>query len=328
MIDDEMAETKQLSQITFSAGDLVPGPVDAFKRQKTAETLLNILEGQLRNPNTRNAYKVAWRSFFAFCSEYKLELDRAKPYHVGMWLKRHPGSVATQRQHLAAVRLLFDHLLEKGVVDINPAARAKAPRLERESAHTPIFEQNEIKTFLDTIKADSLIDKRDKALFSTLAYSWARVSAAVGLKVEDYYERNGERWLRLHEKRGKIHEVPVHSKAREAIDQWLLASELGCNPSAPLFPAFGKNKKTPELRHMDRTSVWKLVQARARASGLEKRVCCHSFRATGITEYMSAGGSLDIAQRIAGHSQLSTTKIYDRSRDRLTMDEIEKISFG
>ena len=140
-----------------------------------------------------------------------MELDRAKPYHVGMWLKRHPGSVATQRQHLAAVRLLFDHLLEKGVVDINPAARAKAPRLERESAHTPIFEQNEIKTFLDAIKVDSLIDKRDKALFSTLAYSWARVSAVVALRVGDYYERKGERWVRLHEKRGKIHEVPVHS---------------------------------------------------------------------------------------------------------------------
>jgi len=98
-------------------------------------------------------------------------------------------------------------------------------------------------------------------------------------------------------------------------------------PSAPLFPAFGKNKKIPELRHMDRTSVWKLVQARARASGLEKRVGCHSFRATGITEYMNAGGSLDIAQRMAGHSQLSTTKIYDRSRDRLTMAEVEKVSF-
>jgi integrase len=250
-----------------------------------------------------------------------------KPYHFGLWLKRHTGSVATQRQHLAAVRLLFDHLLEKGVVDINPAARAKAPRLERESAHTPVFEQNEIKAFLEAIKPDSLLDKRDKALFSTLVYSWARVSAVVGLNVEDYFERKGERWLRLHEKRGKIHEVPVHSKARQAIDQWLLASNFGSNPSAPLFPAFGKNKKIPELRHMDRTSVWKLVQARARASGLEKRVCCHSFRATGITEYMNAGGSLDIAQRMAGHSQLSTTKIYDRSRDRLTMAEIEKVSF-
>ena len=78
-------------------------------------------------------------------------------------------------------------------------------------------------------------------------------------------------------------------------------------PVAALFPAFGKDKKTIELRHMDRTSVWKLVQTRARACGLQKRVCCHSFRATGITEYMSAGGALDIAQRIAGHSQLSIT---------------------
>jgi site-specific recombinase XerD len=314
-------------KVGLSAGDLVPGSTSEYKRQKTAETLLNILEGRIRNPNTRNAYKTAWRSFFEFCSEYKLELERVKPYHFGLWLKRHPGSVATQRQHLAAVRLLFDHLLEKGVVELNPAARAKPPRLERERAHTPVFEHNEIKAFLQAIKLESLIDKRDKALFAVLLYGWARVSAVAALKVEHYYERKGERWLRLHEKRGKIHEVPVHSKAREAIDQWLLASGLGSNPSAPLLPAFGKNKKTPELRHMDRTSVWKVVQARAHASGLKKRVCCHSFRATGITEYMNAGGALDIAQRIAGHSELSTTKIYDRSQDRVTIAEIERVSF-
>ena len=78
---------------------------------------------------------------------------------------------------------------------------------------------------------------------------------------------------------------------------------------------------------MDRTSVWKLVQTRARSIGLKKRVCSHSFRATGITEYMSAGGSLEIAQRIAGHAQLSTTKIYDRSEDRLTILEIS-LDFG
>src|SRR5271157_2647098 len=322
MIEPSTTDNREGTDVVFATADLIQDS-SASKRAKTAETLLNILEGRIRNPNTRNAHKTA-SSFFEFCSEYKLELDRVKPYHFGLWLKRHTGSVATQRQHLAAVRLLFDHLLEKGVVDTNPAARAKPPRLERERAHTPVFEHNEIKAFLQAIK---LKDKRDKALFSVLLYSWARVSAVVGLKVEDYYERKGERWIRLHEKRGKIHEVPVHSKAREAIDQWVLASNLGSDPSAPLFPAFGKNKKTPELRHLDRTSVWKLVQARAHASGLKKRVCCHSFRATGITEYMNAGGSLDIAQRMAGHSQLSTTKIYDRSQDRLTMAEIEKVSF-
>src|SRR5260370_1409265 len=242
MIEDAVTEHRGLTEVVFTAADLISGSSES-KRAKTAETLLNILEGRIRNPNTRNAYKTAWRSFFEFCSEYKLELDRVKPYHFGLWFKRHTGSLATQRQHLAAVRLLFVHIRKKGVVDTNPAARAKPPRLERESVHTPVFEQHEIKTFLEAIKGDSLIDKRDKALFAVLLYSWARVSAVVALKVEHYYERKGERWLRLHEKRGKIHEVPVHSKAREAIDQWLLASDLraivgvklrGKGPCAPL----------------------------------------------------------------------------------------------
>lgn len=113
MIEDGAAETKQLSKVVFTAADLVPGSLGS-KRHKTAEAVLNILEGRIRNKSTRSAYKVAWRSFFGFCSEYKLDLDRVKPYHFGLWLKRHTGSVATQRQHLAAVRLLFDHLLEQG----------------------------------------------------------------------------------------------------------------------------------------------------------------------------------------------------------------------
>jgi integrase/recombinase XerD len=314
------------TEIFFTAGDLVFGGSES-KQTKTAETLLNILQGRITNANTRGAYKIAWRYFFQFCSEYSLTLELVKPYHVGMWLKRHTGSVSTQRQHLAAVRLLFDHLLQQGVLDLNPAARAKPPRIGIETSHTPVFELEEIKALFQTIDSGSLVHVRDKALFSVLLYTWARVSALVALKVEDYYQRKGERWLRLHEKRGKIHEVPVHSKARKAVDHWLQVSGLESNRAAPLFPAFGKDKKTIQLRHMGRTSIWKLVQARIRASGLEKRVCCHSFRATGITEYMNAGGALDIAQRIAGHSELSTTKIYDRSKDRVTIAEIERVSF-
>jgi integrase/recombinase XerD len=333
MIDSPVTEHKELTEVVFTARDLVPGSSES-KHQKTAETLLNILEGRIRNKNTKSAYKTAWRAFFQFCSEFKLELHAVKPYHVGMWLKRHPGGVSTQRQHLAAVRLLFDHLLEQGVVDINPAARAKPPRLQRDSSHTPVFENEEIKALLEAITLDSPQGIRDKALFSVLAYSWARVSALVGLKVQDYYSRKEGRWLRLEEKRGKIHEVPVHSKAQEAVDRWLEASGLAANPGAPLFPVFAKDKKTfardektQALKHLDRTGIWRLVQTRARACGLKKRVGCHSFRATGITEYMNYGGTLDVAQRIAGHSQLSTTKIYDRSEDRLTIAEIERISF-
>ena len=78
---------------------------------------------------------------------------------------------------MSAVRVLFDHLLEKGAVESNPAARTKAPRLKRETSHTPVFEEQEIQAFLDSIQLRSLIDVRDKALFTTLLYTWARVSA-------------------------------------------------------------------------------------------------------------------------------------------------------
>jgi len=96
MIEDPTAEKNQPCNVAFAAAHSIPGSSES-KRAKTAETFLNILEGQIRNTNTRTAYKVAWRSFFQFCSEYKLELDRVKPYHFGLWLKRHTGSVATQR---------------------------------------------------------------------------------------------------------------------------------------------------------------------------------------------------------------------------------------
>ena len=154
------------------------------------------------------------------------------------------------------------------------------------------------------------------------------VSALISLTVTDYYVRRGTRWLRLQEKRGKEHEVPVHSKAKEAVDLWLERSHLASNPNAPLFPSFGKNRETIELRRLDRRSVLKLVEKRAKATGILKRVCCHSFRATDVTEYMNSGGTIEIAQRIAGHTSPATTRIYDRSADRLTLEEIERVQIG
>ena len=154
------------------------------------------------------------------------------------------------------------------------------------------------------------------------------MSALINLTVTDYYERGGTRWLRFQEKRGKEHEVPVHSKAKESVDLWLERSCLASNPSAPLFPSFAKNRETLNWRRLNRRSVLKLVEKRAKATGILKKVCCHSFRATGVTEYMNSSGTIEIAQRIAGHTSPVTTRIYDRSGDRLTLEEIERVQIG
>src|SRR5258705_3964732 len=148
-------------EVLLAPLDLLEGTSEST-RAKTAEIFFELLGARMRNPNTRSAYRVAWRSFLAFCSARQLELESVKAYHVGSWLDRHPGSRSTQRQHLAAVRLLFDSLMMRGVVEYNPAARARPPRLVRDSSHTPVFEEAEIVTFLDSINSNSLKDMRDR----------------------------------------------------------------------------------------------------------------------------------------------------------------------
>ena len=190
---------------------------------------------------------------------------------------------------LVGVRLLFDSLMMRGVVEYNPAARAKPPRLVRESSHTPVFEEAEIVAFLDSISPNSLKDIRDKAIFCVLLLL---VPGVCSHKPECC--RLLRTWrhalVTVSRETREDHEVPVHSKAKQAVDLWLERSYLASKPSAPLFPFFGKNRETIESRRLDRRSVLKLVEKRARTSGILKRVCCHSFRATGVTEYMNSGG--------------------------------------
>ena len=159
--EDSQTETEEGLLAPF---DLLEGTSESA-RAKTAETFLELLGARVRNPNTRSAYRVAWRSFLAFCSARGLELESVKAYHVGAWLDQHPGSRSTQRQHLAAVRLLFDSLMMRGVVEYNPAP---APGRRGWFGNPPILrslKRPKSSAFLDSISPDSLKDIRDKAIF-------------------------------------------------------------------------------------------------------------------------------------------------------------------
>jgi integrase/recombinase XerD len=77
---------------------------------------------------------------------------------------------------------------------------------------------------------------------------------------------------------------------------------------------------------MNRVDVWRMVQRRAAAAELIVHVGNHSFRATGITAYLNAGGTLENAQAMAAHESPRTTKLYDRTGDEITLDEVERIT--
>jgi integrase len=71
-----------------------------------------------------------------------------------------------------------------------------------------------------------------------------------------------------------------------------------------------------------------LIKRRARDAGLPPNTCCHTFRATGITAYLENGGTLEKAQAIAAHESPRTTKLYDRTGDALTLEEVERIAIS
>ncbi len=77
---------------------------------------------------------------------------------------------------------------------------------------------------------------------------------------------------------------------------------------------------------MSSTDVLRMIKRRAAEAGLPRTTCCHTFRATGITAYLENGGTIEKAQRIAAHESPKTTKLYDRTSDRITLDEIGRIA--
>ena len=157
-----------------------------------------------------------------------------------------------------------------------------------------------------------------------MLYSFARVSAVLGMRRQDYFGQGSRGWLRLHEKGGKRHDVPAHHRAAAALDAYVEVGGLE-EPKAALFQSMDPSGRRLTGRALERRVVLAMIKRRAAAAGLPSSTCCHTFRATGITAYLSNGGTLEHAQQIAGHASPKTTKLYDRTSDTVTVDEIERI---
>ncbi len=117
----------------------------------------------------------------------------------------------------------------------------------------------------------------------------------------------------------------MHPEAAGYIYSYLENATLRSSPALPLFQTMRGKATTLSGRGMHRTEIFRMIKRRALAAGLSPEICCHSFRATGITRYMDNGGRIEHAQRIAGHADARTTKLYDRSDNSIRMEEIKKI---
>ncbi|MFN7964911.1 MAG: tyrosine-type recombinase/integrase [Acidobacteriota bacterium] len=280
---------------------------------------------QIRNKNTRAAYFQAVRSFMAWSERRGLTLQNLTPVHIAAYIESHDGAPPTVKQHLAALRMLFDHLVIRQVLPWNPASSVRGPRYSVKRGKTPVLSAEQARSLLDAIDITKIGGLRDRALIGVMIFSFARVSAVIQMNVSDYYPAGKKWWIRLSEKGGKIHELPVHHKAEEYLDAYVAAAGIGRKKDTPLFRSMNRERNLTQAR-LTRTDVLRLVKRWARAAKLPENTCCHTLRATGITAYLEKGGTVEHAQRIANHEDPRTTKQYDRRGDEVTLDEIERIA--
>ena len=221
--------------------------------------------------------------------------------------------------------MCFDWFVVGQIIPMNPAASVRGPKDVVKRGKTPVLTAPEARTLLESIPCDGLSGLRDRALIGVMIYSFARVSAVVGMTVGDYRQLGKRHTLLLHEKGGKDHEVPAHHKVVEFLDAWIAAAGIAGLEDSPLFRSLlGKSNKLTD-QGLSRHDAYRMVRRRALAAGIQHRIGCHTFRATGITAYLENGGTIENAQAIAAHESPRTTKLYDRTADDITLDEIERI---
>jgi len=310
-----------------SSGPGVPALI-AAAGDRSALRFLEFFTVNIRNPNTRAAYGHAAGAFLRWCEGRGIaELRLVQPVHVAAYVEQlsRERAAPTVKQHLACLRMLFDWLVTGQVIPFNPAHAVRGPRHSVSKGATPMISSVEARELLDSMDAATVVGLRDRALVAVMAFTFARVSAVVGLNIEDYYAQKKRWWLRLREKNSKVNEMPCHHKLEFYLNEYIKAAGIGDDRKGPLFrSAIGKTGKLSK-KPMGRTDVWYMLRRRASDADLETAIGCHTFRATGITDYLTNGGKLEIAQRMAGHSNAKTTGLYDRRNDQISVSEVERV---
>ena len=191
----------------------------------------------INNDHTRRAYARACSRFFALCENRGLSLTAIRPFDVAAWVKelQQTHGAPGVKQQLAAVRMLFDWLITGQIVPMNPAAAVRGPKHVVKIGKTPVLEGDEWRKLLASIPTTTLRDLRDRALIATLTYSFARITAALKMRVEDLRPRGAAWTVRLHEKGGKEHAMPCHHSLAEALHAYIDAAGIAEDRKGWLF---------------------------------------------------------------------------------------------
>lgn len=296
--------------------------------ERAGMRFVEFFTANIRNPNTRRAYDRAVNTFLNWCTAVGVpSIAAVSPLHVATWIELQTQTLAAPsvKQRLAAIRHLFDWLVVGQVVPHNPAASVRGPSHTIRTGKTPVLDPSEARQLLDSIDIRTHARLRDRALIALMVFSFARVGAALAMKVEDVYTQNRRLWVRLREKGGKQHAMPCHHTLEAYLHVYLVETGIEAGLKGPLFRTIQRGTGQLSAAALPQANAHAMVRRRALAAGIKTPIGNHTLRATGITAYLKNGGSLENAAAMANHASTRTTQLYDRRRDEISLDEVERV---
>ena len=283
--------------------------------------------GQIRNTHTRRAYERVARRFLNWSEHRGLELHTIAPAHVGLYLDELPHAISSKKAYLAALRHLFDILVNRHVVVLNPAASVRGERYQVIEGKTPEISVEQARRLLNSIDTSKVVGLRDLAIIAILIYTAARVGAVASLRCGDFIDTGEQYVLRFLDKGGKSREIPVRHDLQRMILEYQAESNIQVRSSdAPLFLSANRRTKMLCDSKLSAGDAGRMVKRRLKNAGLPTRLSPHSFRVATITNLLEQNVALEDVQNLAGHADPRTTRLYDRRQRKVTRNIVERIS--
>jgi site-specific recombinase XerC len=231
-----------MNQLAIIAASNAPTLVVAAG-SRASYRFLEFFTAQIRNPHTRRAYARAAAEFFDWLAAKGVaRLEAIESLHVATYIEelQRARSAPTAKLRLAALRRLFDWMVIGQIMAANPAVAVRGPRHVVRRGKTPVLDPAEARQLIDAIDTTTVIGLRDRALIGLMVYSFARIGAAIGMRVEDVYTQNRRLWVRLHEKGGKQHAMPCHHNLETYLHESIDGAALASDPKALLLQSYSR----------------------------------------------------------------------------------------
>ncbi len=286
----------------------------------------------IQNARTRRAYEIDLKDFMRFVGIFKPEEFRiVTRAHVIAWrksLEQKNLSATSIRRKLSALSSLFEYLCEKNAVPYNPVKGVERPRADSNEGKTPAIADSQARALLDSPDPDTLKGKRDRAILATFLYHGIRREELCRLKVKDLQLRRGIQHLRIHGKGDKIRFIPAHAAALERITDYLETAGHRNDLNGSLFRPVKNNATNDLLKPLSPNGIYEIIKKYAGEIGLDvPGFCTHSLRATAATSALDHEADIAKVQEWLGHSNISTTRLYDRRRSRPEESPTFKVTY-